>query len=92
MKQPQIALMPCPHCGSPNAPMFWTTSESMDGCDCDAAGNEEGFAVVCDASTDGRGGCGASGGFRATTQQAADAWNRRPNAGVNRPRAEGETE
>jgi hypothetical protein len=84
MKQPDIALQPCPHCGSASAPMFWSNRERMDDYECDCteadAGNDKACAVVCDASTGGRGGCGASGGFRPTEQEAADAWNRRPNA------------
>lgn len=82
MKQPEITLQPCPLCGSETAPMFWSSYERDDDreCDCHDSGNDETFSVVCDASTGGRGGCGAAGGFRATEREAADAWNRRPNA------------
>lgn len=79
MRQPKIKLQPCPHCGSAKAPMFWNNEEARaDDCECEDAGNAESFAVVCDASNPGgRGGCGASGGFKPTEREAADAWNLR---------------
>lgn len=79
MRQPKIKLAPCPHCGSAKAPMFWNSDEARgDDCECEDTGNDVSVAVVCDASKPGgRGGCGASGGFKATAREAADAWNLR---------------
>lgn len=79
MRQPKIKLQPCPHCGSAKAPMFWCSSEALpEDCECEDAGNGESFAAVCDASKpNGRGGCGASSGFKPTVHEAAAAWNLR---------------
>ena len=71
-------LKPCPHCGSATAPMFWSYGEMMDTYDVELElDHSESFCVVCDASTGGRGGCGASGGFMPTKEEAVAAWNRR---------------
>lgn len=66
-------LKPCPFCGG--------TKIVIDGCkgleecklfeECD---DEEFYAVVCDFT---QGGCGASGGYRETKEQAITAWNKR---------------
>ena len=39
--------------------------------------DEGDFTVVCDW---GKGGCGASGGYRGTEEEAVKAWNRRPGS------------
>ena len=71
---PTLELLPCPFCGK-NA--TGRVSSSYDIFDHDD-GSGENFAVFCDASNPhGLGGCGASGGFFDTKEQAISAWNRR---------------
>lgn len=70
-------LLPCPFCGRSDTTKFWLSSEMHADCENDA-GNDDSVAVVCDAATpNGPGGCGASSGFAATYDEAADRWNQR---------------
>jgi hypothetical protein len=69
-------LLPCPFCGRSDTVKFWRASEMHADCDNDP-GNDESFGVVCDAATDGPGGCGASAGFAPSYEEAAERWNKR---------------
>lgn len=66
-----VALLPCPHCGSSSAPKLklWDGDPPMPG-----------FYVICDAAgwdgMEGRG-CGCSGAYGETKIDAVEAWNRR---------------
>lgn len=78
----EIKLLPCPFCGKSAVVM-------SDVADCEMCGNFESDEcpeyrkpekdgcmqiVVCDV---GKGGCGASGGWRLGREAAAEVWNRR---------------
>lgn len=69
-------LLPCPHCGqSDTVVLAWDSEIAGD----DWTGeNTDTRVVVCDAShPNGRGGCGASGGFSEDESVAISKWNRR---------------
>lgn len=68
-------LAACPFCGRSDTVKYWRASEMHANCENDPD-NDESYGVVCDASN-GMGGCGASAGFAATYEEAADRWNRR---------------
>jgi len=71
--------LPCPFCGNERAPRIVSSEElhREDGDDSPWP-HSDSWAVICDAARPGgRGGCGASGGFFPTQQQAADKWNKR---------------
>jgi len=76
MTQLQKAL-PCPFCGKQHTLQVISGQELM-GEDQEFWQHSESFGVVCDASTpDGKGGCGAMGGFKPTEDEAIEAWNTR---------------
>lgn len=71
----EIKLKPCPFCGDKEAAKIFDQNEL----NCileDEFGylDNPSFRVCCSIRN---GGCGACGGFRATPEQAAEAWNRR---------------
>lgn len=61
-------LKACASCGSNTARRPCLPSELSMG------GEDDGFFVVCDVHNDG---CGASGGFGVSVEDAATKWNRR---------------
>jgi protein-tyrosine-phosphatase len=70
------ALLPCPFCDNKNEPKI-VSSYDMEQED---LGNDEYFAVFCDAGNDLRGvhkGCGASGGYAKSKELAITKWNTR---------------
>lgn len=74
----EVTLLPCPFCGRSDTTRYGRSSEFHEDCDGDS-GNDDYFAVFCDASEPrGLGGCGASSGFAKTCEEAAERWNRRP--------------
>lgn len=74
MTEPTIDLLPCPFCNKPDTAKVSSSFDIYD----DDQGNGECWAVFCDASNpNGRGGCGASGGFKPTQDEAIEAWNKR---------------
>lgn len=74
-----IPVMPCPFCGKVETLEVITGAEFMDE-DQEFYQHSESFAVVCNAATpNGRGGCGAMGGFGGTRQEAIERWNTRHN-------------
>lgn len=67
--------LPCPFCGKQHTLQVISGQELM-GEDQEFWQHSESFGVVCDASTpDGKGGCGATGGFKPTEEGAITAWN-----------------
>ena len=69
--------LPCPFCGKQHTLQVISGQELM-GEDQEFWQHSESFGVVCDASTpDGKGGCGAMGGFKPTEDEAIEAWNTR---------------
>ena len=69
--------LPCPFCGKQHTIQVISAQELM-GEDQEFWQHSESFGVVCDASTpDGKGGCGAMGGFKPTEDEAIEAWNTR---------------
>ncbi len=74
-----IPVMPCPFCGKKDTLEVITGAEFMDE-DQEFYQHSESFAVVCNAATpNGKGGCGAMGGFADTSKAAIDHWNTRHN-------------
>ena len=70
-------VLPCPFCGKQHTLQVISGQELM-GEDQEFWQHSESFGVVCDASTpDGKGGCGATGGFKPTEDEAIEAWNTR---------------
>ena len=71
-------LLPCPFCGKDVAVIMDDYSECLElwGDEFDESGLEatDCKAVVCSFLD---GGCGASGGWRKTEEEAVEAWNRR---------------
>jgi len=65
-------LLPCPFC-SKSVARVSTASEMFP--ELDDEGNYESYTVICDASTPGAGGCGASGGFCPEMTSAITLWN-----------------
>ena len=57
---------PCPHCGGTNLVFLY------------AEGSEIDVTVCCNFNN---GGCGATGGYRRTKEEAIEAWNRRTENG-----------
>jgi hypothetical protein len=75
----ELGLLPCPFCGKAETLDVITGEEFMDD-EQEFWPHSDSYAVVCDAATGGKGGCGAMGGFAATSQAAITKWNTRPNA------------
>ena len=65
-------LKPCPFCGKRLAVITHDDDDENDGW------NYQSCAVVCDATI---GGCGASGGYHFSADDAIEAWNQRSEAG-----------
>lgn len=85
----EVTLLPCPFCGRSDTTRYGRSSEFHEDCDGGDGGNDDYFAVFCDASEPrGLGGCGASGGFAKTYEEAAGRWNRRPAVEPKAPRVE----
>lgn len=73
-------LLPCPFCGHASARPVLAASEMwvQEHGEGESFPHSETWAVMCDASSEGgRGGCGASGGFKPSELEASEAWNRR---------------
>ena len=69
--------LPCPFCGKQHTLQVISGQELMDE-NQEFWQHSESFGVVCDASMpDGKGGCGAMGGFKPTEDEAIEAWNTR---------------
>ena len=79
----EIKLRPCPMCGKDVAEI--TNAHNLENCanfeseDCPCEHYEDTgecayYSVVCDFT---KGGCGCTGGFRITLEEAVKAWNRR---------------
>ena len=69
--------LPCPFCGKQQTLQVISGQELM-GEDQEFWQHSDSFGVVCDASSpDGKGGCGAMGGFKPTEDEAIEAWNTR---------------
>lgn len=66
-------LLPCPFCGQTKTLIFVPDDDYM----VYAAVN---CRVECETVL---GGCGATGGFRETEEEAIEAWNRRANHGMD---------
>jgi hypothetical protein len=68
----------CPHCGKVEALEIASDHEMLleMGIEPDS---ENAFAINCNINRDG---CGATGGFRKTIEEAWEAWDRRDNAAV----------
>ncbi len=76
----QYGLKPCPFCGNLAALKLTTAQELEEEGDDDPGywEHSDSWAVICDASRpNGPGGCGASGGFFPSEEEAMTAWNRR---------------
>jgi Restriction alleviation protein Lar len=74
------ALKPCPFCGA-TKPLHVTSAAALN-CEDEEEFNSwphsDSYAVMCDATKPrGPGGCGASGGFFPTEDDAIAAWNKR---------------
>ena len=68
-------LKACPHCGKKDTVDFTTCVETEDCAHFEECPEEEPYyCVVCNIH---KGGCGASGGFAPTRQEAVEKWNRR---------------
>ncbi len=70
-------MSPCPCCGKQETVKIVRSSddENFD------FSHDDYYAIFCDASKPfGPSGCGASGGYRATLDEAIEVWNRRPSA------------
>lgn len=79
-----VSLAPCPFCGKTRALEIIKGSDLMDE-DQEFWEHQESFAVICSAKVpDGKGGCGACGGFDETPVGAISNWNMRANA-VGKP-------
>lgn len=84
MNKEQFA--PCPFCGKSDTLTIGKASDAF--AEPDECGDPlpymhtESYSVICDASKpDGPGGCGASGGYKLTEDEAIAAWNRRAEVG-----------
>jgi Lar family restriction alleviation protein len=66
-------LKPCPFCGKEVA-VFTTCKEEEDCAKFEVCEDVGYLCIVCDFN---KGGCGASGGYHETREEAIDAWNRR---------------
>jgi len=75
------SLKACPFCGRHDTLRISSAAELAaedDGDDSAFWPHSDCWAVLCDASRpNGPGGCGASGGFKPTELEAAQAWNLR---------------
>lgn len=67
----RFQLEPCPHCGKGDALEILTAEEVNE---CDVCSTDDSYAVFCSVLSQG---CGASGGFSGSPEEAADIWNRR---------------
>ncbi len=85
MSEAKPELLPCPFCGKTHTLIVGAASEMWDEDQNGPFPHTETYAVFCDASTDGKkGGCGGSGGYFLTKEEAAEAWNRRSGQLVER--------
>ena len=78
-------LKPCPFCGKLNTLKLTTAEELANEGEDDPLPwqHSESWAVICDGSKPlGPGGCGATGGFASTQDEAVSVWNRRVTPGV----------
>jgi len=75
----------CPFCGQQHTLEIIRGSELMDE-DQEYWMHSESFAVICSAAKpNGKGGCGATGGFMQTEVEAVNVWNRRAAAPQAKP-------
>lgn len=65
-----MKLKPCPFCGSGYSVKLCTWDDIYQ----TESEDPPSYAVVCDFNDDG---CGATGGYRETEDEAVDAWNLR---------------
>lgn len=77
-------LAPCPFCGSATAPWLGHETELQEPYNGGDRAYDQNYAVVCSVcevspvpAPSWETGCGASGGFRRTPEDAARAWNER---------------
>lgn len=75
-----MMVLPCPFCGKTKALEIITGAELMDE-EQEYWQHSASYSVVCSAATpNGKGGCGAMGGFSDTEAAAVNRWNTRaPN-------------
>lgn len=74
-----MKLKPCPFCGKETTDIVdcsETTCAFAIDCFCAETCLNKMYAVVCNRT---KGGCGATGGYYRTKEEAIEAWNRRAN-------------
>jgi len=72
-----MKLLPCPYCGKTETLELVTGAEFMDE-NQEYYEHSDSFTVVCNCATQiGKGGCGATGGFGLTIDEAVGKWNKR---------------
>jgi Lar family restriction alleviation protein len=70
-------LLPCPFCGQAEpVAVFDENKAKRNGKSDSGYKSKPYYAVVCNVNLNG---CGASGGFKRTPQEAITAWNTRPS-------------
>jgi len=79
-QKPKEKLLPCPYCGNEIAPNCISENDYFE----THITNTPNYSVVCCVNENFpvpldyyKAGCGASGGFRKTKEEAIAAWNRR---------------
>lgn len=66
-------LKPCPFCGQTKY-LVVGTDEELNTC---VEGTIPGFYTVCCSAAEGKGGCGATSGFKKDREEAIELWNKR---------------